>query len=59
MRSDDRYDTDLPFARIAMDLSDPKAKAFDGEVKRFLSADRQGEDVYWVTVRAWASDRRV
>lgn len=48
------HDTDLPFTRVAMDLTDPKAKAFEGEVKRFLSADRQGEDVYWVTVRAWS-----
>src|SRR5690606_21505823 len=47
-------DTDLPFTRIQMVDTDPKAKAWPGEVMRFLTADRQEEEMYYVTVRAWA-----
>lgn len=45
------HDTDLPFARIKM--SAPGADKIEGELCRFLTADRQGEDVYWVVARAW------
>jgi hypothetical protein len=48
------HDAELPFARAKIDLLDPKEKAWPEEVARFLTADRQSEDVYWVTVRAWA-----
>jgi hypothetical protein len=48
------HDTDLPFARIRMEDTPPDAKSWPGEVMRFLTADRQSEDVYWVTIRAWA-----
>ncbi len=46
------HDTDLPFARAAISLIKPEQK-IDGELARFLTADRQTEDTYWVTVRAW------
>lgn len=48
------HDTDLPFARMRMEQTAPTDKAWPGEVMRFLTADRQSEDVYWVTIRAWA-----
>lgn len=55
MRSDRTvHDTDLPFARARIESADPKLKAWPGEVARFLTADRQSEDVYWVTVHGWA-----
>lgn len=47
------HETDLPFATAQATASDPKAKIWDGERARFLTADRQSEDVYWVTVHAW------
>lgn len=48
------HDTDIPFARAKIELLDPKEKAWPEEAGRFLTADRQSEDVYWVTIRAWA-----
>lgn len=55
MRSDRTvHDTDLPFARQKLEMSAPTEKAFPEEHRRFLTADRQSEDVYWVTIRAWA-----
>lgn len=48
------HDTDLPFARIKMADTPPAEKAWPDEAMRFLTADRQSEDVYWVTIRAWA-----
>lgn len=48
------HETDIPFARVAINLGDPKDKAWPEEAARCLTADRQSEDVYWVTVRAWA-----
>lgn len=47
------HEVDRQFARASVSL-EPTARAWDGEVARFLSADRQAEDVYWVMVRAWA-----
>lgn len=46
------HDGDLPFARAKMDAATITQK-IEGELARFLTADRQSEDVYWVTVRAW------
>lgn len=43
------------FARAKIELTDPKLKAWDGEAERYLTADRQSEDTYWVTIRAWAA----
>jgi hypothetical protein len=61
MRSDRTiHDSDLPFARIKMDT--PSAEKLPGELGRFMTGDRQSEDVYWVTVRAWfagAETRRI
>lgn len=55
MRSDRTvHDTDLPFARAKLESADPKAKSWPAEVARFLTADRQSEDIYWVTVHGWA-----
>lgn len=48
------HDSELPFARVAATQTEPSAKAWDGEAMRFLTADRQSEDTYWVTIRAWA-----
>jgi hypothetical protein len=48
------HDTDLPFARAKLELTDTTLKAWPDEHMRFLTADRQSEDVYWVTVRGWA-----
>lgn len=48
------HDEDLPFARVAMEQTDPLAKAWPEECHRFLSADRQAENVFWATVRAWS-----
>lgn len=46
------HDGDLPFARAkAADV--PSAEKIEGEIARFLTADRQSEDTYWVTVRVW------
>jgi len=42
------------FARAKIATTDKKAPAWEGEHIRFLTADRQSEDTYWVTVRAWA-----
>lgn len=42
------------FSRIATETTDPKSKAWEGEAMRFLTVDRQAEDVYWATIRAWA-----
>lgn len=47
-------DGDLPFARARMESGDPKAKAWPEEKARFLTADRQSEDAYWVLVHAWS-----
>ena len=46
------HDIDLPFARIA--IENPTAKLWPEEAARFLTADRQSEDQYWVMIRAWA-----
>ena len=46
------HDTDLPFARATINIAAPGQK-LEGELARFLTADRQTEDTYWVTVRAW------
>lgn len=48
------HDTDLPFTRVQMDETKPGEKAFPDEAMRFLTADRQDEHVYWVTIRGWA-----
>lgn len=48
------HDTELPFARAKIEQTDPKEKAWPEESARFLTADRQSEDVYWVQIRAWA-----
>lgn len=48
------HDTDLPFARQKIEMLTPTEKAWPDEGARFLTADRQSEDVYWVTIRAWA-----
>lgn len=50
------HDSDLPFARMALEMTAPTDKAWPGEHTRFLTADRQEEDVYWVLIRAWAKD---
>ena len=47
------HDSELPFTRIAISQAEPAAKSWDGEVVRFLTADRQSEDTYWVMIRAW------
>lgn len=47
------HDTDLPFVRARLETSNPKLKAWPGEIARFLTADRQSEDVYWVTIHGW------
>jgi hypothetical protein len=47
------HDSDLPFARIALEMTKPTDKAWPGEHMRFLTADRQEEDEYWVLIRAW------
>jgi len=48
------HDTDLPFARMKFEQPAPADKAWPGEAMRFLTADRQSEDIYWVLIRAWA-----
>ena len=48
------HDRDFSFATFDSQPLDPKEKAWPEEVKRFCTADRQREDVYWVMVRAWA-----
>jgi hypothetical protein len=48
------HDSDLPFARIQMEDTKPGEKLWEGEAMRFLTADRQDENVYWVVIRAWA-----
>lgn len=46
-----------PFARMKVKASaEPRAKTFAEAAFRFVSADRQSEDVYWVTIRDWAAD---
>ena len=56
MRSErSAHDLDLPFARAPIVFnSDKGEKTWPDEVDRFLTADRQSEDTYWVMVRAWA-----
>jgi hypothetical protein len=46
------HDADFNYARVKIELANPVDK-FDGELGRFLTADRQEEDTYWVMVRAW------
>jgi hypothetical protein len=48
------HETDIPFARAKLEMKNPKDKAWPEEFARCLTADRQSEDVYWVTIRAWA-----
>ena len=48
------HDGDLPFTRMAIEITDPKLKLWPEEAMRFLTADRQSEDVYWVMLRAWS-----
>lgn len=47
------HDTDIPFARMPITVTNPSEKLWDGEAMRFMSCDRQSEDVYWVLIRAW------
>ena len=46
------HDVDLPFARIH--IENPVAKTWPEEAMRFMTVDRQSEDLYWIMVRAWA-----
>lgn len=48
------HETDIPFARVNSMQQAPKDKAMPDEFGRALTADRQGEDVYFITGRAWA-----
>jgi len=48
------HDAELPFVRQKMEMTDKAAKAWPDETARFLTADRQSEDTYWVMVRAWS-----
>ncbi len=48
------HDADLPFARAAIDTTKPAEKTWPDEVFRFMTVDRQSEDLYWVMIRAWA-----
>lgn len=50
------HDTDLPFARARIESTDPKAKAWPDEKARFMTADRQSEDTYWVLVHGWGDN---
>lgn len=42
------HDADLPFARVKIE------GAWSEEKYRFMTVDRQSEDLYWVMVRSWA-----
>lgn len=42
------------FTRIAIELEDPKEKLWPEEAARLFTLDRQAEDIYWGTIRAWA-----
>lgn len=42
------------FARMKIELDSPAQKLWPDEAARFLTVDRQAEDIYWATVRAWA-----
>lgn len=42
------------FARRASTAKDKVSMSFDGATHRFMTADRQQEDVYWAEVRDWA-----
>lgn len=46
------HETDLPFARTK--IENPTEKSWPEEALRLFTVDRQGEDVYWGMVRAWA-----
>lgn len=46
------HEGNTPFARAKIELKSTIDK-LDGELARFLTADRQSEDTYWVTIRAW------
>lgn len=46
--------TDLPFARIQMDLTNPAERSWPDEAMRFLTVDKQSEGLYWATIRAWS-----
>ncbi len=50
------HDSDQAFARMAYEVTAPDAKLWPGEHARFLTADRQEQDEYWVSIRAWAKD---
>lgn len=47
------FATAQPFARAPATTTDPKEKAWEGEAMRFGTFDRQSEDTYWGTIRAW------
>jgi hypothetical protein len=48
------HDSDLSFARLKLEVTDPKLKLWPDEHMRFLTADRQEEQTYWVMIRAWS-----
>jgi hypothetical protein len=50
------HESALEFARRKVDRKAPKDPSFPGVIARFLSADRQSEDRYWVTIRDWAEN---
>lgn len=58
MRSESTVgERDSQFATYQIDSANPlppSQRLWPGEVVRFLTIDRQTDDTYWVTVRAWA-----
>jgi len=43
---------DRPMVRVSVP-TDPKEPALPGEAARIMTVDRQADDLYWITVRAW------
>jgi hypothetical protein len=50
----DRDQMFATFEQSAESLTAPAAKLWPEEAIRFMSIDRQGEQTYWVQIRAWA-----
>lgn len=48
------HDSELQFAREKIVIGEPKEKLWPDEFARCLSVDKQSEDVYWATIRAWS-----
>jgi phage terminase large subunit GpA len=48
------HDSDILFARTTINLVNMTDKAWPEESDRALTADRQSEDLFYVTARAWA-----